>query len=347
MINNALKYMNESCGLLKYERMVSMGFLQDIAGTVIGYLKADWLILLVGIIIAVGIHVYVDADNLRRLLQKNSRLSVLGSVAFGALTPLCACGTMAVLLSMFISSLPWGPVMAFLVSSPLTSPSEFMFETAFLGSRFAIAVLISSIILGILAGYLAHYLETKTNFFEGQFRLLNTKKEGCCGEAKIENLIAATSCCSQGNENVYKESMIRKYRIDRFVKGLYDIGLKKILLAFVVFIGIGRIVETIIPQEWILTLFSGDKNYSVPLGATVGLPLYVSGSAALPLMKSFMNAGASEAAVLAFLITGKATGIPVIAGMSTILKKRAILFYVGFVYLGGIIAGYLYQLMGI
>ncbi|MDF2547811.1 MAG: hypothetical protein K0R93_2709 [Anaerosolibacter sp.] len=324
-----------------------MEFLQDIAGTVIGYLKADWLILLLGIIMAVGINVYVDADNLRRLLQKNSRLSVPGSVAFGALTPLCACGTMAVLLSMFISSLPWGPVMAFLVSSPLTSPSEFMFETAFLGARFATAVLISSIVLGISAGFLAHYLETNTSFFKGQFKLIGTKKESCCSKDTEQELIATISCCPQGNVEIYKESMIRKYRIDQFVKGLYDIGLRKILLAFVVFIGIGRIVEMILPQEWILTLFSGDKNYSIPLGATVGLPLYVSGSAALPLMKSFMNAGASEAAVLAFLITGKATGIPVIAGMSTILKKRAILFYVGFVYLGGIIAGYLYQLMGI
>lgn len=320
-------------------------FIQDIVNTVIGYLKADWLILLVGVVIAVGINVYIDADKLRRGLQKNARLSVPGSVAFGALTPLCACGTMAVLLSMFISSLPWGPVMAFLVSSPLTSPSEFMFETAFFGSRFAIAVLVSSMVLGLVAGGLAHYLEAKTGFFNEQFKLVSIKKESCCGGDNAEDLTAAASCCSQENNRSGKDGIIRKYKIDQFVKGLYGIGLKKISFAFIVFIAIGRVVERMIPKEWILALFSGDKSYSIPLGATVGLPLYVSGSAALPLMKSFMNSGASEAAILAFLITGKATGVPVIAGMSTILKKRAILFYVGFVYIGGIAAGYLYRLM--
>jgi uncharacterized protein len=47
--------------------------------------------------------------------------------------------------------------------------------------------------------------------------------------------------------------------------------------------------------------------------------------------------------VFAFLIAGKATGIPVIAEMSTILKKRAMIFYLAFIYFGAIISGYLYQ----
>lgn len=76
----------------------------------------------------------------------------------------------------------------------------------------------------------------------------------------------------------------------------------------------------------------------------MGLPLYLTDSSAIPLLKSFINSGAGEGAVLAFLIAGKATGVPVIAGMSTFLKKRAMLFYLGFIYFGAILCGYLYQI---
>jgi len=45
------------------------------------------------------------------------------------------------------------------------------------------------------------------------------------------------------------------------------------------------------------------------------------------------------------MITGKATGVPVIAGLSTFLKKRAMLFYIGVIYIGGILSGYIFQIL--
>lgn len=331
-----------------------MNFINDIGMTVIGYLKADWYILLIGILLAVSINVYLDPDKFKKFLEKNSKMSIFGSITFGAFTPLCACGTMAVLLSMFITAMPWGPVMAFLISSPLTSPSEFMFQTAFFGTNFAIAVLISSLALGIFAGLLAHGLDKNTSFFKNQFRMVATSNvEVTINNTEIETAI---NCCDSNEKRNEvndvidikfnkKVTFIKKYKINEFIKKFYELGIKKVLLYFVVFIAIGRVAEMVIPKEWIMSLLGGNKTFSTVLGATIGLPLYVSGSAALPLMKSFMNSGASQGVLLAFLITGKATGVPVIAGMATILKKRAILFYVLFVYFGGIVVGLLYQLI--
>jgi hypothetical protein len=48
--------------------------------------------------------------------------------------------------------------------------------------------------------------------------------------------------------------------------------------------------------------------------------------------------------MLAFIITGSATSTWVIAGLSTFLRKRAILLYVGFVLAGGLVCRYLYDL---
>lgn len=310
-------------------------FIKDIIMTIVGYLKADWWILLIGISIAVFIEVYISEEHFKSYIEKNSKVSILGSITFGAFTPLCACGTMAVLLSMFITAMPWGAVMAFLVSSPLTSPSEFMFQSAFFGYPFAVAVLVSSVTLGLTIGVVSFYLERHTDFFKDQFRLRQSKESICC----LENLEI------QMNDPKHSVSILNRLKIKEVFKSFYSLGIRKVLLYFIVFIAIGRIVELIIPERWILSLFAEENMYSIPLGATIGLPLYVSGSAALPLMKSFMNSGAGAGVMLTFLITGKATGIPVIAGMMTILRKKAILFYVLFVYFGGIFSGVVYQMI--
>lgn len=341
-------------------------FITEIGMAVLGYIKADWYILLIGIFLAVGINVYVDTEKLKRFLERKAGLSVPGAVAFGAFTPLCACGTMAVLISMFVSAMPWGPVMAFLISSPLTSPSEFMFETAFFGSQFAIAMAVASVILGISAGFLAHLLEMRTSFFKGQFRMEKANGKACCRAVKTEESsqssccttvmtetisccsseeIASTneSCCGSDDSKNDKPSFVQKYKLDKFAKEFVNIGLKKVLLYFVIFIAIGRVVEMMIPKEWIMSLFGKNSSYSIPLAATIGLPLYLNDSSALPLLKSFINSGAGQGAALAFLIAGKATGAPVIAGMATFLRKRAMIFYVGYIYVGSIVAGYVFQ----
>ncbi len=356
MANDCMIQEVQGARYVKGRILVSM--LNDVILTVIGYLKADWLVLLIGILMAVTVNVYVDPGRMKRLLVSKAGLSIPGAVAFGAFTPLCACGTMAVLISMFVSAMPWGAVMAFLISSPLTSPSEYVFEAAFLGTRFASAVVVTSIVLGLSSGFLAHFLETRTNFFRGQFRLADENDAGssCCSTAAAEEQAACCASTSAGSSGSFtvidedddersanRESVIHRYHLDRFAQQFVEIGLKKIMLYFVVFIAIGRIVELSIPKSWIDILFSGDKAYSIPLSATIGLPLYVSNSAALPLLRTLANAGASEGAIMAFLITGKATGIPVIAGMSAFLKPRAMAFYVAAIYIGGMVAGYAYQ----
>jgi len=307
-----------------------MNIIQDLLFTILYYLKNDWMILLIGSLIAVVIKVYIEPIRFKRFIENKLKSSILASVLFGALTPLCACGTMAVLLSMFVTSMPWGPVMAFLVSSPLTGPSEYYFQASYFGIEFANAILIISVMMGLTAGFLAYYLDKKTDFFKNQFRL----KDQSCSTCKLPKI----------EEEVNKTSILKKLKVILFIKEFYQLGIKKILLLFILFVLISRGVELLIPQSIIYSLFSSEKSYSVFLAGTIGLPLYISGPSSIPLLKTLVENGAGEGAIIAFMITGKATGIPVMLGMSTLIKKRAILFYILFVYIAGILSGYLYDL---
>ncbi len=333
-----------------------MTYLKFIGDSLIYYLVNDWYIILMGILIATSMKVFVNPERLKNKLLQHSKIAVPMSVGLGALTPLCACGTMAVVISLFLTKLPWGPVMAFLISSPLASPSEFLFEGSFMGWRFAISMLVASIVIGLLAGYLATVLEKRTSFFKDQFRILdkpkNTRSNAIQGNATQANVsqtldTSAFTVVEPQYDTAYethdgdkaKKVFDVKGKSQEFLTEIWETGFKKIIFYFLIFIIIGKSIEFIIPMDFQMPFLSEDSFLSVLIGATVGLPLYINSASSLPLMQSMVASGVSESAIFAFLIAGKATGIPVIIGMMTFLKKRAIAFYVGVIWVGAVIAG--------
>ena len=328
-----------------------MRYLEFIGDSLIYYLINDWHIILMGILIATSMKVFVNPESLKGKLLQHSKIAVPLSVGLGALTPLCACGTMAVVISLFLTKLPWGPVMAFLISSPLASPSEFLFEGSFMGWRFAISMLIASIVIGLFAGYLATLLEKKTSFFKDQFRILDKPKKtqivhdtmtaSTTLDTTVFTVVESQFDASFDTKENGKSKKIfdMKGKSREFVAEIWETGFKKIIFYFMIFIIIGKSIEFLIPMDFQLPYLGEDSIVSVLIGATVGLPLYINSASSLPLMQSMVASGVSESAIFAFLIAGKATGIPVIIGMMTFLKKRAIAFYIGIIWIGAVLAG--------
>jgi hypothetical protein len=77
---------------------------------------------------------------------------VLVATAAAVSTPLCSCGTTAIVLGMKAGSMPWAPIIAFMVASPLTSPEELVYSAGLFGWPFAVAFFAASIVLGLAGG---------------------------------------------------------------------------------------------------------------------------------------------------------------------------------------------------
>ena len=101
----------------------------------------NWIPLSIAILTAAIMSVHVNQEKLKQNLIKKPRVSIVTSVAVGAFTPFCACGTMAVVIGMLSTTLPWGAIMAFLTSSPLMSPDGFIMLAGVIGLNFAIALI--------------------------------------------------------------------------------------------------------------------------------------------------------------------------------------------------------------
>lgn len=335
--------------------------------------------LILGILVAAAIQVYIDPEKMKGWLMRRSSVSVPATVAFGAFTPFCACGTMAVVLSMLATALPWGPVMAFLTSSPLMSPEGFVMMYGILGPTFAIALVAASLLIGLGSGYMTHIIEKKTHFLDNQLRFSSAKaaeeKAGCgcsasagpanqvpgnaafmvredgCGCGGVDS-IETTDTCGCGEMALEQTSKVplignffRKYKIGQVLKAAFDVGIKRILPYFALFAGIGYLINQFIPTAWISALFGSHSVFAVPLASLIGLPLYVNGDSSIPLLQSLMSGGVSGGAMLAFMITGPGTSAGVLAGIATIMKKKAIALYVGYLFVGAIILGYAYDII--
>lgn len=303
-----------------------LAVLTDMFFTVIYYLRTQWLLLSLGITLAVVLGVYMDLEAMKNLVRKHHRIAIPTAIGIAALTPLCACGTMGVILALFVSGMPWGPVMAFLVTSPIASPSGFLFSVSFLGLPFASALFGFAIFLGLVAGFGATWLEGHTSFFDNQFR--ETTRKDC-------------SCASMVEDKTREELPLHeRLRLRELAASLYRHGLRGILLYLVLFIAIGRLVE---PMHTLLALFGSDSPFSIPMATALGMPLYLSGPASLPLLRSFVDQGTDLRAILSFVLAGKATGLPVLLGMRAMLTSKVLTLYTVFLFLGALMAGYAFR----
>ncbi len=147
-----------------------VNLLSETIQTVLTSLQHNWLVLAITIITAAAMKTYVNTDKLSKLLMKRSNVSIFASVLIGAFTPFCACGTTAVLIGMLTTTLPWGPIMAFLTSSPLMSPDGFILMSGVVSVRFAIGLTLASLAIGLLSGFATHIIEKKTTFLSNQTR---------------------------------------------------------------------------------------------------------------------------------------------------------------------------------
>ncbi len=371
--------------------------LADTITAVLTSLCHNWIPLSLAILTAVLMKVHVNVEKLKQKFLERPKGSILASVAFGAFTPLCACGTMAVVIGLLSTTLPWGPVMAFLTSSPLMSPDTFIMIAGVLDFKFAVALTIASVIIGLVSGGLTHIIEKNTNFLKDQLRFSDKSKVQTCGcnttQPDVKQTISEVACgcsatvslpkqastrsscacdttipvvekvspsstcgCSSSNSTssqvLSKDSsknivmrFLNKIKYKEIGEAFISVGLKQILLYFTIFVALGYFIQSFVPTSIILSLFSGSSVFSVPLAALIGLPLYVSGEGAIPLIKALMDGGAGGGAMMAFMITGPATSAWVIAGITAFMKKRAIFLYVGFILVGGIAIGYIYQLL--
>jgi uncharacterized membrane protein YraQ (UPF0718 family) len=124
-------------------------------------LQHNWPYLAASVVIATLLKLYVNAQQVSAFLNRHRGAGVVVATTAAVATPFCSCGTTAVILGMMASSMPWAPIVAFMVASPLTSPEGLVYGAGLFGWPFGLAFYLASIVLGLAGGWIAAAMERR------------------------------------------------------------------------------------------------------------------------------------------------------------------------------------------
>jgi uncharacterized protein len=303
----------------------------------------NWPYLLLSVVIASIVQVYVNQDRLASWLRRRTWVAVLAAVGLGALTPFCSCGTTAIVLGALASSVPWAPIVAFMVSSPLTSPEEYVLSVGLFGPAFATTFLVAAIVVGLLGGAAAWWLE-RHGYLDGQSRMSLREPvagRGACGTEPGEP--TGPGGCGTKTLTVIQPTATttQPAKVRQLASALWG-NTRKLALFFLAFASIGYLLIRIIPSGLITNLLgNGNPIWSVPLAAILGIPVYLNSDGSLPLVASFIHGGMAPGAAIAFLITGAGTSIGSISGMLVIARWRVVALVIATLFVTAVATGWL------
>jgi uncharacterized membrane protein YraQ (UPF0718 family) len=92
-----------------------------------------------------------------------------------------------------------------------------------------------------------------------------------------------------------------------------------------------------------LGLLGRQNPWAILTAAFLGVPVYTSNLAALPMVSSLLKQGMNPAAALAFLIAGPTTTLPAMSAVWGLTSRRVFALYVSFSLVGAVALGYLYS----
>jgi uncharacterized protein len=342
--------------------------LTRVAGDVAATISTTWPFLVASIVAAAALDVYVGTDRLGGWLRRRSPVAVLGAVVLAAATPFCSCGTTAVTLGMLATAAPWAPIVAFMVASPLTSPSELLLSGGLLGWPFAWLFFGGTIVLGILAGVVSHVAD-RAGWLQGQARM-EAVAAGACGTdpasatagdcgTQTASVAAATSCCDGPAADQTPVALSvgpgaaamtevgtwrQRARLDDLARATWGTT-RRLVPFFLGFTALGYLLIEAIPTAWIEGWLGGDGIGSIVAAALLGIPAYVNTEGSLPLVAGLVDGGMGPGAAMAFLVTGAGTSIGAIGGMLLIARRRVVGLVVALLFTGAIGLGTVAQVL--
>lgn len=322
-----------------------LDLLARVAGDVGTTLLRTWPFLVISVLAAAALSVYVGTERLARGLRRRTSLAVLGAVGLATATPFCSCGTTAVALGMMASTAPWAPIVAFMVASPLTSPSELVLSAGLLGWPFALIFFVGTIALGLVAGAIT-VLAERTGLLAGQARMAGSCGSSCSPQGTVPATTRPLPLSVGPGAAAISEvgTWGQRLRLREFGREVTVVG-RRLAVFFLGFTALGYLVIEAIPTVWLQTWLGGDSLLAVVGAAVLGIPAYVNTEGSLPLLAGLMDGGMGAGPAMAFLVTGAGTSIGAVSGMLVIARRRVVALIVAILFAGAIALGALTQVL--
>lgn len=284
------------------------------------------------LLLSIGLAAYAGATGADGLIAKAFRgspvLMIVLAAAFGGLSPFCSCGVIPLIAALLAMGVPLSAVMAFWLASPVIDPSMFALTSGVLGAEFAVAKTAAAIGLGLFGGYVTLALNHMGAFADP---LREGVGNGGCGASSVHN--PKPPVWAFWRETARREKFFREGgKTTLFL-------LKWLTLAFV----LESLMVAYVPADWVASAVGGDGLFSILVATLVGVPAYLNGYAALPLVSGLVEQGMAPGAGLAFLVAGGVTSLPAAIAVWALAKRTVFALYVALALTGSLASGLAFQ----
>lgn len=280
------------------------------------------LFMLFALISVIGfIRTYLPQDRLKGWMSKRGMVGNFFAALFGAITPFCSCSSIPIFLSFLEAGVPLGVTFSFLITSPIINEYLVILMLGFFDIKITLVYVASGLLIGTFSGLIL-------------------------GRMNLERELALDFAAKRSGETYFETS---KY-IDlssRIKFGLSEAQsiTAKVWLWVLVGVGVGAVIHNFVPDEAIQAIISKTGIFSVPIATIIGVPMYGSCAAIVPIAVALFQKGIPLGTALSFMMAVSALSLPQAIILRRAMKLKLIAIFFAITSLAIIFTGYMFNFL--
>lgn len=280
---------------------------------------------------------YFPPEKIKKSLSGNKGYSI--AMLLGAVTPFCSCSTLPLLAGLLKARAAFGPLMAFLITSPLLNPFVISLFWITFGPQVTMIYGINVILMAYLSGVALQYFGFQRFIREELFA------PSTCGTRCTED----QSNCNESNDTTANQSRYKHQYFTLFLnlsKGAIE-QLKSFLPYMLIGVAIGALLHGFVPISIFESLANTNVFLLIPMAALIGIFLYVRASTMIPIAASMVAKGLSVGAVMSLTIAGAGASLPEMIMLKKMFRWPLIITFLLLVLTTAIITGVAIELFSL
>jgi uncharacterized membrane protein YraQ (UPF0718 family) len=286
--------------------------------------------LLISVILAAALKASGADDSIARVFSGHPVRAIFAAAAFGGLSPFCSCGVVPIVAALLAARVPLAPVMAFCLASPVMDPEMFVLMAAETGLSFTLAKTAAAVGIGLFGGLAVHALSGGGRFDD----VLRPGMGGGCG----------TSSCTP--DVLRRRDIVWTFWRDEARRGAFAKTAGQTAVFLGKWLALAFALESLmvahVPADWIASTLGTGAWWTIPAAALAGVPAYLNGYAAIPLVASLMEMGMGQAAALTFMVAGGVTSAPAALAVFAVVRAPVFGLYLALALTGSVLVGVVY-----
>jgi len=276
-------------------------------------------LLLAVMIFAIGVlRTWLPERRLKRWMGRGGIGANVIAALFGAITPFCSCSSIPVFISLLRAGVPLGVTFSFLVTSPIINEYLVILMAGEFGIPVTVAYVVSGLAIGTVAGV-------------------------TIGRLNLERYLESDILTSPGEEDAEAVHTWRTRLHCGWDEAVSVI--RQIWIWVLVGVAVGAFLHNYVPEAAIHRLMTATGPFSVPVATVLGVPMYGSCAAIVPVAVVLFEKGIPLGTALAFMMSMAALSLPEAIMLRRTMRLALIGIYFGIASLAIVATGYLLNLL--